>query len=171
MPAWSKEPKKIGAKLINARSETITSKPAFRRAAAHRRCLVPADGYYEWEAVEDGKQPYFLHFGDQVLAMAGLYELWPDPAKDADDPTRWLWTMTVLTTTATDAAGEIHDRSPVVLPAEMIDDWLNLELTDTGRVRDLLAAVPNPTLQPDPVSRKVNSVRNNGPELLQPVHT
>lgn len=170
VPSWSKD-QKIGAKLINARSETITEKPAFRRAAAHRRCLVPADGYYEWEAVDDGKQPYFLHSGNQVLAMAGLYELWPDPTKDADDPTRWLWTMTVLTTTATDAAGEIHDRSPVVLPSDLINDWLNPELTDTGKVRDLLAAVPSPTLQPDPVSRNVNSVRNNGPALLQPVHT
>lgn len=79
--------------------------------------------------------------------------------------------MTVLTTTATDAAGEIHDRSPVVLPADLLDDWLNPELTDTCKVRDLLDAVPSPTLQPDPVSRKVNSVRNNGPAVPEPVHT
>jgi putative SOS response-associated peptidase YedK len=78
--------------------------------------------------------------------------------------------MTVLTTTATDAAGEIHERSPLVLPAGMVDDWLDQELTDLARVRELVAAVPDPTLQPYPVSRKVNSVRNNGPELLQPVH-
>ncbi len=112
-----------------------------------------------------------LHAGDDVLDMAGLYELWPDPTKDKDDPDRWRWTMTVLTTTATDgAAGQIHDRSPLVLPAGMIDDWLDPELTDLAKVRELVAAVPDPTLQPYAVSRKVNSVRNNGPELLEPVH-
>lgn len=89
VPSWSRDTK-IGSRLINARSETITEKPAFRQAAAHRRCLVPADGYYEWEATDDGKQRYFLHFGEVLLAMAGLYELWPDPAKDHDDPDRWL---------------------------------------------------------------------------------
>jgi putative SOS response-associated peptidase YedK len=168
VPAWAKDAK-IGNKLINARSETITEKPAFKRAAAHRRCLVPADGYYEWEATPDGKQPYYLHAGEDLLAMAGLYELWPDPAKDKDAPDRWKWTSTVLTTTATDAAGQIHERSPLVLPASMIDDWLDTNLTDLAKVRDLVAAVPNPTLQPYRVSRKVNSVRNNGPELLEPV--
>jgi putative SOS response-associated peptidase YedK len=169
IPSWAKD-KKIGNRLVNARSESITEKPAFKRAAARRRCVVPADGYYEWEATADGKQPYFLHLDEQPLSMAGLYELWPDPDKEPDDPARWVWTMTVLTTTATDAAGQIHERSPLVLPDGMIDDWLNPTLTDLGAVRELVAAVPNPELQPYPVSRDVNNVRNNRPDLLQPVH-
>lgn len=98
VPAWSKDPK-IGSRLINARSETITEKPSFRSAAAKRRCIIPADGYFEWMKDAEGKKiPYFLHGDDPVLAMAGLYELWPDPSKAEDDPDRWLWTTTVLTT-------------------------------------------------------------------------
>lgn len=169
IPSWAKD-RKIGNRLVNARSESITEKPAFKRAAARRRCVVPADGYYEWEPTADGKQPYYLHLDEQPLSMAGLYELWPDPEKDHDDPDRWVWTMTVLTTTATDAAGQIHERSPLVLPAGMIDDWLNPTLVDLDKVRELVAAVPNPELQPYPVSRDVNNVRNNRPDLLQPVH-
>jgi putative SOS response-associated peptidase YedK len=169
LPSWAKD-RKIANRLVNARSESITDKPAFKRAAARRRCIVPADGYYEWEATADGKQPYFLHLDERPLSMAGLYELWPDPDKDTDDPARWVWTMTVLTTTATDAAGQIHDRSPLVLPTGMIDDWLDPILTDLDKVRDLVAAVPNPELQPYPVSRDVNNVRNNRPDLLQPIH-
>jgi putative SOS response-associated peptidase YedK len=97
VPSWSKEPK-LG-RLINARAETVTQKPSFRAAAAKRRCVLPADGYHEWQATPIGNQPYFLHLDDTMLNMAGLYELWRDPEKDNDDPTRWLWTATVLTTT------------------------------------------------------------------------
>ena len=167
VPAWSKEAK-LG-RLINARAETVTQKPSFRTAAAKRRCVLPADGYYEWQATPEGKQPYFLH-DDKVLNMAGLYELWRDPAKDNDDPTRWLWTATVLTTTATDAAGQIHDRSPLVLPDTMVADWLDPKLTDPQTVRELIDSVPAPVLNPYPVSKAVNNVRNNSPELLTPVH-
>lgn len=97
VPSWSKEPK-LG-RLFNARAETVTVKPSFRAAAAKRRCVLPADGYYEWQAKADGKQPFFLNLDGAVLNMAGLYELWRDPGKDNDDPTRWLWTTTVLTAT------------------------------------------------------------------------
>ncbi|NLU82755.1 SOS response-associated peptidase [Rhodococcus sp. HNM0569] len=167
VPSWAKDVK-IGNRLINARSESITDKPAFRRAAVRRRCVVPADGYFEWEKRDGAKIPYYLH-GDGVLAMAGLYELWPDPEKDRDDPDRWLWTTTVLTTEATDAAGRIHDRSPLLLPPDFVDHWLDTSLTDPDDVKALLASVPEPHLQPYEVSTAVNSPRNNGPELLDPV--
>jgi len=114
VPSWSKEAK-LG-RLINARSESVTERPSFRAAASKRRCLLPADGYFEWEKRDDKKIPHFLH-GDGVLAMAGLYELWRDRALPEDDPNAWLWTATILTRSATDALGRIHDRCPVVLPA------------------------------------------------------
>ena len=167
IPYWAKE-RKIASKLINARMETITEKPAFKVAASRRRCLVPANGYYEWEQRDGRKVPYFLH-DDGVLAMAGLYELWPDPQRDHDDPDRWVLSVTVLTTTASDALGHIHDRSPVILTAGLRDDWLDPTITDPDRVRELLAAAPEPRLQPYEVSSAVNSVRNDGPELLAPV--
>ena len=165
VPSWAKDVK-IGNKLINARSETITEKPAFKAAASKRRCLVPADGYYEWMATDGGKVPMYLH-GEGILAFAGLYELRPD----AEDPDRWLWTYALLTCTATDALGEIHDRSPVVIPPDMRAAWLDPSLTDPGTVRDLVASVPPPVLAAYEVSTAVNSARNNGPELITPAHS
>lgn len=167
IPSWAKDAK-IGSRLINARSETITDKPSFKKAASRRRCIVPADGYYEWEKREGAKVPYFLH-EDGVLAMAGLYELWRDPTKADDDEDRWVWSVTVLTSPAADALGHIHDRSPVVLPPELRSSWLDPTVTDVGEVKDLLAAVPEPRLQPYEVSSAVNNVRNNDPNLLTPV--
>ncbi len=112
-----------------------------------------------------GKQPWFLHDPDQsLLALAGLYELWPDPDKTDGDPERWLWSMTILTTQATDAAGHIHDRSPVIVPADLLDSWLDPHLTDTRQVRDLLATMPPPVLDPYPVSKAVNRVGTNRPD-------
>ena len=170
VPSWAKD-LKIGSRLVNARAETITEKPAFKAAARRRRCLLPADGYYEWEHRPDqkAKVPYFLHRGDDLLAFAGLYELWPDPERAEDDPDRWLWSCTVLTTSAPDALGHIHERSPVLLTPELAQDWLDPALTDPDRVRELLAAVPEPRLEPREVSIAVNSVRNNGPQLVRPV--
>ena len=170
IPSWAKDAR-IGSRLVNARAETITEKPAFKAAAARRRCLLPADGYFEWEVREGqkAKQPYFLHRGTSLLAFAGLYELWPDPAVDPDDPARWVWSCTVLTTTAPDALGHIHDRSPVLLTPELAGDWLDPTLTDPERVRELLAAVPEPRLEPTEVSTAVNNVRNNGPHLVRPL--
>ena len=165
VPSWAKDPK-MGAKLINARSETVTTKPAFKAAAAKRRCLVPADGYYEWMVAEDGKHPMFLH-GDGVLGFAGLYE----SRRDFDDPDAWLRTYTILTCTATDELGHIHDRSPVVVPRELTDAWLDPTMTDPDTVRDLIAAMPEPRLHAYEVSTAVNSVRNNGPGLIEPIES
>jgi putative SOS response-associated peptidase YedK len=163
VPAWAKD-LRIGSKLINARSETITEKPAFKRAAAKRRCIIPADGYFEWMATEDGKTPMYLH-GDGVLGFAGLYEIRPD----VEDPDRFLWTYTILTCTTRDVLGHVHDRSPVIVPADLLGGWLDPGLTDLEQVRELVAAIPPPVLQTYEVSTEVNSPRNNGPELIAPV--
>ncbi|PRY04919.1 SOS response-associated peptidase [Kineococcus rhizosphaerae] len=178
VPVWAKDTK-IGNRMVNARVETITDKPAFKRAAAKRRLLVPADGYYEWEKREGRAQkvPHFLHaehddgtddITNDILAFAGLYELWPDPAKEKDDPDRWLWTFTILTTQASDALGRIHDRTPVIVPADMRDDWLDPTLTDLDLVQQVLDALPEPRLATHEVSTAVNSPRNNTPDLLTP---
>lgn len=169
VPSWAKD-LKIGQRLINARSETLTEKPAFRAAAARRRALVPADGYYEWEKGPTGaKTPYYLHREEQLLAFAGLYELWPDPQREQDDPLRWMWSYTIITRPAADSLGHIHDRSPVVLPPAQWASWLNPEMTDPDQVRDLLADIPDPDLVPRQVGSSVGNVRNNGPELITAV--
>ena len=126
---------------MNARSETVTEKSAFKAAAARRRCIVPADGYYEWMVTDDGKTPIYLH-GNGVLGFAGLYELRPD----VEDSDHWLWTYTILTCTTQDALGHIHDRSPVVLPLDLRGPWLDPTITDPATVRELLASVPSPRL-------------------------
>jgi putative SOS response-associated peptidase YedK len=167
VPSWAKSPK-IGSKMINARTETLVEKPAFRVAVCRRRLVVPADGYYEWQAVDGEKVPYFLHDPDRSLGFAGLYEMWRDPTRTPEDPDRWLWTYTILTRPAPDALGHIHDRSPVVVPDGLLDAWLDPALTDPDAVRDLLAAMPEPRLVPHVVSRAVNSAANNGPELRVP---
>jgi putative SOS response-associated peptidase YedK len=168
VPSWAKDIK-IGSRLINARSETITEKPSFRAAAARRRCLVPADGYFEWEKIDGRKVPQFLYRPNEaVLAFAGLYELWPDPDREEHDPSRWVWSYTIITRTAPDTVGHIHDRSPVLIPTELRADWLNPTLVEPEQVKELLASIPEPLLTPREVSSAVNSVRNNGPELLEP---
>jgi putative SOS response-associated peptidase YedK len=169
VPSWSRDAKG-GAKLINARIETVTSKPAFKSAAALRRCLLPSLGYYEWQRTDGGKVPYFLHDPNgHLLAMAGLYELWRDPAAAEDDPHRWLWTCTVITQQAPDLLGEIHDRNPVIVPPALYAAWLNCSGTDAPGAHDVLARIPPARLQPHPVSPAVGNVRNNGPELIEPI--
>jgi putative SOS response-associated peptidase YedK len=170
IPSWATDAK-IGSRLINARKETVVEKPAFQAAAARRRCLVPADGYFEWERRIGCKStvPHFLHSGAQLLTFAGLYELWPDPDVREDDPDRWVWSFTILTTRAPDALGHIHDRSPVVVPPDLRADWLDPDLTDHGSVRDLLAAIPQPRFEAYEVSTAVNNHRNNEPDLVRPV--
>jgi len=168
VPSWSKT-RAGAAKLINARQETVTVKPAFKTAAGRRRCLLPADGYYEWQKTADGKIPYFLHAPDDgQLAFAGLYELWPDPALPDDDPTKWLWSCTVITQQAIDTLGEIHDRCPVIVLVDMRDAWLDCTTGDAAIARRLLDEIPEPRLEPRIVSTAVNSVRNDGPDLIRP---
>ncbi|ACY99244.1 protein of unknown function DUF159 [Thermomonospora curvata DSM 43183] len=169
VPSWAKDVK-IGNRLINARAETVHEKPSFRRAFAKRRCLLPADGFYEWYTMErnggrPAKQPFFIRPRDgAVMAMAGLYELWRSPEDD-----QWLWTCTIITTQASDDVGRIHDRMPMVVRPDDWDAWLDPALTDVARVRDLLTPAMSGTMEAYPVSRAVNNVKNNGPELLQPL--
>lgn len=177
VPSWSKS-RTAGPKMINARFETVASKPAFKRACAMRRCLLPADGYYEWYEPEQQppgagkrrKQPFFIHRVDGGrLAMAGLYEIWRDPEKDPDDDSAWLRTCTVITTQATDAVGEIHDRMPMVVAPDVCNDWLNPDLTDAEAARSLLTVTEPEQLEAYAVSRLVSNVANNSPELLEPL--
>jgi putative SOS response-associated peptidase YedK len=177
VPSWSKS-RSTGAKMINARYETVASKPAFKRACAMRRCLLPADGYYEWYESQQPslakgkprKQPFFIHRADGGrMAMAGLYEIWRDPAKDPEEDSAWLRTCTVITTSATDAVGHIHDRMPMVIAPEQWDAWLDPQLTDPEAARQLLAVTEPDLLEAYAVSRLVSNVKNNGPELLDPL--
>ncbi len=174
VPSWAKDAS-IGSRMINARAETVSEKPAFRSAFARRRCLLPADGYYEWQEPPAGsggrKQPYYICRADGgVLAFAGVYELWRDRSVAArDDPGAWLWTAAIITTTAPDELGTIHDRMPMVIDRAAWADWLDPGSTDPGQVRALLAPATAAGLVSHPVSFAVNSVRNNGPELTEPV--
>ncbi|WP_406186915.1 SOS response-associated peptidase [Streptomyces sp. NBC_01006] len=175
VPSWAKDPNG-GARMINARVETVHEKPAYRRAFTRRRCLLPADGFYEWQSVaatataKAYKQPYFITPQDAgVMAMAGLYEFWRDPAvTDEDDPAAWLLTTTIITTEATDAAGRIHPRMPLAVAAEDQDAWLDPAHEDVHGLRALLHTPSDGHLDVRAVSTAVNSVRNNGPELLEP---
>lgn len=171
VPSWSRDAKG-GARMINARIETVTEKPAFKSAAARRRCLLPALGYYEWRKTENGKVPYFLHDPDgDTLAMAGLYELWRDPGRADDDPLRWLWTCTIITQQATDLLGAIHDRNPVNVAPDMRAAWLDCSDDDPAVARRLLDELPPARLAPYVVSPAVGNVANNGPELIEPAPT
>jgi putative SOS response-associated peptidase YedK len=179
VPSWAKDPT-IGTRLINAREETVATKPAFRKAFARRRCLLPADGYYEWWTPPEApqgrgsgralKQPFFIHPTDgRSLAMAGLYEFWRDPTRDETDPLAWWTTVTVLTTSAQDAVGKIHDRMPLLVEAGRWHEWLDPDLdgsADPASLTALLVPAAPGRLAAYPVSRAVNNVRNNGPELL-----
>lgn len=179
VPSWAKDPS-IGSRMINARTETVAEKPAFRKAFASRRCLLPADGYYEWYAAPAGegsgtsrskprKQPFYIRPEDGgVLAFAGLYEIWRDPTRADDDPQRFRWTCTVLTTTAEDALGRIHDRMPLLVEPDRRDAWLDPTVSGADRLDLLVPAAPG-RLVAQPVSTLVSNVRNNGPELTEPI--
>jgi len=170
VPFWAKDIK-IGSRMINARAETVAEKPAFRRAFGKRRCLLPADGYYEWQSQPGtAKQPIYISRADgRSLALAGLYELWRDPAVSRDDEDAWLWTATVITTSAPDELGMIHDRMPMIIDPAGWADWLDPANSDVADLRGLLSPAAASGLTTYPVSTEVNSVRNNGPQLIEPI--
>jgi len=182
VPFWSKD-MSSASRMINARMETVAEKPAYRRAFRQRRALIPADGYYEWDQSGDldtgagrparsrkSKQPYFIRPRDGgLLAMAGLYEIWRDPTKSDDDPARFRWTMTVITTSAEDDLGQIHERMPLMLRRDSYDDWLDPGNDDRASLLGLLEPAAPGRLLAQPVSRLVSNVQNNGPELVEPV--
>ncbi len=167
VPFWAKD-SSGGARLINARAETVATKPAFRRAFAKHRCLLPADGYYEWK----DKKPFYIHRTDGGdLALAGIYELWRDPAVPEDHEHAWLWTAAVITTQATDEVGEIHDRMPMVIVPDLWDDWLDPDNTEVSQLQAAMSPAMSGEITSYPVSTAVNYVRNNGPELIRPLPT
>jgi putative SOS response-associated peptidase YedK len=177
VPSWATDPG-IGSRMINARVETLADKPAFRRAFSRRRCLLPADGYFEWyptsrtgRSGKPLKQPFFIHRQDGgVLAMAGLYEIWRDRGVlDRDAEGAFRWTATVITTCATDDLGRIHDRMPMLVEPSSYDAWLAADTTEVADLTDLLVPASPGLLEAYPVSTEVNNVANNGPELVEPV--
>jgi len=172
VPGWAKDPS-VGARMINARVESLAEKPSFRRALAARRCLVPADGYYEWTAPAAGspartpKVAHWVHPADgRILAFAGLYEFWRDPTRADDDPERWLVSTTIVTGGAPEmgAVAALHDRRPVVLAPNRWDAWLDPRLDGAAALGQLTD--PAPELAERVVSTAVNAVGTNGPELI-----
>jgi putative SOS response-associated peptidase YedK len=160
VPSWAKDPK-IGARMINARGETVAEKPSFRSAVARRRCLIPADGFYEWVTTDGTKQPHYIHFKDgRAFAFAGLWERWH---KGGDEP---LDTCTIITTTPNDLVAGLHDRMPVILPPEVWTEWLVPEPLTSDRLQDLLAPHPAADMEAYPVSTHVNKPANDDPECV-----
>lgn len=163
IPYWAKDPA-IGVRAFNARIETAADKPMFRDSFAKRRCVLPADGYYEWKKDGAKKQPMFIHSEDgSQLALAGLYERWIDPDG------RPLFSVSVLTGPALGRFTEIHDRMPLTIDRDRIDLWLDRDVRDADRVRSLLDLTSVPTWDTRPVGPEVGNVRNNGPELIREI--
>lgn len=162
VPAWAKDTS-FGSKLINARGETVHEKPSFRRAFKQRRCLVIADGFYEWHKQDGGKQPMFIHLPDRApFGMAGLYEHWTDPASGDI-----LTTCTIITTESNSTLRPLHHRMPVILPREQYPAWLDPRQTDTDALRALLRPYPGGDLSYYPVSKRVNYPANDDPTLVE----
>ena len=163
IPFWAKDPS-IGSRMINARSETAREKPAFRDAFARHRCIVPADAFYEWKKLPDGKQPYCIRRADNTpMAFAGLWSSWR-PAEDAER----IRTFTILTTRPNEMVASLHDRMPVILEPESFASWLDADAGADALV-DLLDPAADGVLEMYPVSRRVNSVRNDDPACMTPV--
>ena len=164
VPFWAKD-RAIGARMINARGETLREKPSFRNAYKRRRCLVLADGYYEWQRSASTKQPYYIQPGSlEPMAIAGLWETWRDPANDD-----LLESCTLVTTSPLPSIAHIHDRMPVVLPPASYAEWLDPANTDVDRLDRLLPPNPAIALVARPVGRQVNNARNEGPGLIEPL--
>ena len=167
IPFWAKD-KSIGNRMINSRSETAAEKPAFRHAFEKRRCLLLADGFYEWKRDRSAegkpvKQPYFIHLADQrPFTFAGLWEFWD---RDPDDPT---YSCTILTTAANDRVSELHDRMPVILEGAARDAWLAPE-ADPAMLQDFMAPLDNHRIAFHAVSRIVNSPKNDVAACMEPV--
>jgi len=171
---WSKRTKG-GARAFHARSEERGGRPMFRMAPEKRRAVVPTSGYYEWMNVDGVKTPHFIHPADgEPLFLAGLYEWWRDKTKGDDDPERWLLSFTILTRDSIGHLGSIHDRMPLFLDPDHADAWLD---PTTDNVRDVLDAAIDAapaladTLTDHEVSQAVGNVRNNSPELIEPVES
>ena len=166
LPPWASDPA-LSNRLINARSETVAEKPSFREAFRNRPCVIPVDGFYEWAIRGAHRQPhYFTRRDGNPALLAGLYEYWRDPSLPADAPLRQ--TCTVLTTTPSDDIDGVHDRMPVILTPENVGGWLRTDPEGIHERRSLLQPAPVGTLQHLAVNPAVGSVRNDGPEMIEP---
>ena len=172
VPHWAKDPR-TGYKMINARAETVTSKPAYRSAFAKHRCLVVVDGFFEWQ-VPDPESPrkkvpfYFRRADGQPITFAGLYETWWDKSRSEEpDPETTLRTCTIITTQAGADMVDVHDRMPVIIEKSDFDRWLDPDNHDTEALAKLLLPAPKGTLVRHPVDKQVNSPRNDGPMIIQ----
>jgi putative SOS response-associated peptidase YedK len=171
IPAWASSPND-GASRINARAETVLTSPAFRVAFRRRRCVVPADGFYEWIREGSKRKPFLMtpsdalvqeDEGSSLLAFAGLWSIWKDPATGI-----WVPSCSVVTTRASDQLSPIHNRMPVILRGETWRTWLDPDIREPGELLSLLEPAED-ALDIVPVSPLVNCVRNNGPELIEPL--
>lgn len=163
VPHWAKE-KAFGNRTVNARGETIAEKPAFRGALRYRRCLVPADGYYEWQTLPGGKKQPFLYrmASGEPFAFGGLWETWNGPDGE-------LRSFCMITTTPNELCAKVHDRMPVIIAPDQYDLWLDPKVRDPAKVLPLVRAYPAEEMIATPVSTKVSNVRNQGPEVAAPI--
>lgn len=182
VPSWAKDPS-IGDRMINARAETITTKPAYKRSFAKKRCLIPADGFYEWQVVappstpkgRPKKQPVFIHRRDgEPMAFAGLWDVWKAPEGTemeglSDDG--WLRSCVIVTTRANDLLAPVHERMPVLLPESAWSTWLDPANHDVEALESLLLPAPDDELELWPVSTAVNKADNDSSELVKPVES
>ncbi len=171
VPPWADD-LRIGARMINARAETVAERNGFKQAFAARRCLIPADGFYEWQ-VRPGatrKQPMFIHRVDgEPFAFAGLWERWKDRRPGPDgDPSPWVRSCSIITGAANDAVAPVHDRMPVALAPAAWATWLDPEVDDLDLLSALLVPAPPEQVTLHPVSTRVNDVRQDGPDLVEP---
>jgi putative SOS response-associated peptidase YedK len=167
IPFWAKDPS-VGNRMINARAETLATKNAFKHAYRKKRCLIPADGFYEWKDIpgQKRKQPMYIHRVDgEPMAFAGLWDIWRDP----NDPDEEVHSCTIITGDPNEKVREIHDRMPVILPPSAWERWLDPETQDLELLGKLLVPAPASLIAVHPVSTEVNNVRNKGAHLIDPV--
>jgi putative SOS response-associated peptidase YedK len=169
IPSWAKEPS-IGARMINARGETVVEKPSFRAAMRRRRCLVPADGFYEWKRTGSSKQPYYIRLrSEEAFAFAGLWEIWTAP--DGSE----LQSCTVITTEPNELMASLHDRMPVILAPEDYDEWLgkgkDADAKEVEQLRHLIRPFDAKLMEAYPVSPRVNNPKYEGATLIAPLPT
>jgi putative SOS response-associated peptidase YedK len=163
VPAWARD-LSIGNRMINARSETAADKPSFRESMRTRRCLVIADGFYEWKREADHKRPHCLRMRDgQPFGMAGLWDRWTSPEGESVE------SFTILTTSPNALVEEVHDRMPVIIDRAQYERWLALDLTDPGQISCLLEPYPDELMESYEVSSHVNSPRHDDPACMEPI--
>jgi putative SOS response-associated peptidase YedK len=176
VPSWAKD-LTVGGRAFNARIETVGDNAMFKTAVRKRRAIVPATGYYEWKTIDGVKHPHFIHLPDELTVFAGLYEWWRNPEAADDSPDKWLLSTSVITRSSTGPLADIHDRMPVFLSPELIEEWLDphAEFSAVYQLDELLEAIAEggaetaERMELYEVGREVGNVKNNGPQLLEPV--